>query len=484
MAYREVAMWEILDVLRRSQSGESNSAVARTTGRSRSTIRRYLAAAAELGWTLGSDAEPTEALAAEIGRQLNPARGRPAGEAEQVLLPHRDQIQAWLKPAVGEKRGLQLTKVHQLLGRRGVQVPYSSLHRFAVKHCGLADSSVTVRVAESEAGEVAEIDFGRLGLVWDPATERRRTLWALIVLLSFSRHQYVHTTFSQQVGDVIGGLEDAWLFFGGVTRRLVIDNFAAAVTKADRYDPIFQRVFNEYAAHRGFVLDPAPVRHPTGKPRVERGVPYVRENFFRGEEWRDRDHVQSSIVTWSLHTAGTRVHGTTRARGRAPAREGALRPSAVGGVQCASRPSHQLRQGTVLSADPLHWPEGVGARRLEARAGLQRRRTREDARAAADRWSRYGSQRLPAGAYVVHAARSAADHPPGTAARDTDRPLRRSAWTLLGLEGARGGDAQSVLASKHLLRGDFGTRGGVDREIRAFLLFPAKTLGDERVALR
>jgi hypothetical protein len=56
------------------------------------------------------------------------------------------------------------------------------------------------------------------------------------------------------------------------------------------------------------------VRTPTGKPHVERSVPYVRENFFRGEEWRDRDDVQAKAITWCLKTAGTRVHGTTRKR--------------------------------------------------------------------------------------------------------------------------------------------------------------------------
>jgi transposase len=312
MAYREVAMWEILTVLRRLYGGANNSAIARATGHSRSTIRRYLRAAAELGWTLAHGTEPTEELAAEISRRLSPAHGREAGEVEQVLLPHRDQIRSWLKPDTNERRGLQLTKVHQLLARQGMRVPYSSLHRFAVKHCGLSEGHITVRMADSAPGEAAEVDFGRLGLVWDPASERRRTLWALVVVLTFSRHQYVHTTFSQQLREVIGGVEDAWLFFGGVTRRLVIDNLAAAVTRADRYDPIFQRTFDEYASYRGFIIDPAPVRQPTGKPRVERGVPYVRENFFRGEHWRDAEHVQSSVITWCLQTAGTRTHGTTR----------------------------------------------------------------------------------------------------------------------------------------------------------------------------
>jgi hypothetical protein len=41
MAYREVAMWEILNVLRRLGRGESRSSVAAVAGHSRSTIRRY-----------------------------------------------------------------------------------------------------------------------------------------------------------------------------------------------------------------------------------------------------------------------------------------------------------------------------------------------------------------------------------------------------------------------------------------------------------
>jgi len=313
MAYREVAMWEILSVLRRVGRGENKASVARATGHSRSTIRRYARVAKELGWKPGT--EPSEELAAAVARQLKPAGDREAGEAEALLLPHREQIRAWLKPGAHEKRGLRLTKVHQLLARQGVHVTYSSLHRFAIKHCGFSDRRrVTERVADCEPGEEAEVDFGRLGLVWDAESGRRRTAWALVVVLCFSRHQYVHTTFSQALADVIAGLEDAWVFFGGVPRRLVIDNLAAAVTKADRYDPIFQRVFDEYSTYRGFTIDAAPVRQPTGKPHVERGVPYVRESFFRGEDWRDLPHVQTSVLTWCLQTAGIRIHGTTRQR--------------------------------------------------------------------------------------------------------------------------------------------------------------------------
>ncbi len=47
---------------------------------------------------------------------------------------------------------------------------------------------MTVRMAESAPGEVAEIDFGRLGLVYDPVTQKRRFHHALIVTLLHHAH--------------------------------------------------------------------------------------------------------------------------------------------------------------------------------------------------------------------------------------------------------------------------------------------------------
>jgi hypothetical protein len=79
---------EILTVLRLIGAGHSKSIVASTTGHSRTTVRRYVALAVELGWKLGHE-EPTEQLAAEISRRLNPAADRDAGDTEQLLLPLR-----------------------------------------------------------------------------------------------------------------------------------------------------------------------------------------------------------------------------------------------------------------------------------------------------------------------------------------------------------------------------------------------------------
>ena len=312
MAYKEHGMWEVLDVLRRVHRGEKIRAVSRSTGRSRKTNKRYLEAAEGLGWVAGIH-EPDEALASEVLAATRPGpRGLSAGEAELILLGHKERIRNWLDPKDPKDRSLQLTKVRKLLSRSGATVSYSSLRRFVVKHLDWGQKPLTMRVADVPPGELAEVDFGKMGLVRDPETGKKRVLHALIVTLVHSRHQYVHLTHGQKLTDFMEGLEDAWEFFGGVPRRVVIDNLKAAVTKADRYDPTFQRTFNLYAEHRGFVIDAAVPRHPKGKPHVERQVPYVRENFFRGEHFLGRDHAQREVVRWCATTAGERTHGTTR----------------------------------------------------------------------------------------------------------------------------------------------------------------------------
>lgn len=313
MAYREVDMWEILEVLRRLHRGESNAAIERATGRTRKTIRRYKQRARKLGWQPGGEAEPDEELAVKVSQSLRPVtESEGLGAIEARLMPHRPTIREWVSPGDGS-RGLRLAKVHDLLVRQGVKVPYSSLHRFAVSYCGFGERQrITVRVADVSPGELAEVDYGRLGIVYDPDTGRRRVAWALLVTLGHSRHQYVHVGFNQTIAEFIGALEDAWEYFGGVPRRVVIDNLKAAVTRAGRYEAIFQRTFDEYAAHRGFVIDAAVVRHATGKPKVERNVQYVRENFFRGESWIDLEHVRREAVRWCTEAAGERIHGTTR----------------------------------------------------------------------------------------------------------------------------------------------------------------------------
>ncbi|MBN2674230.1 MAG: IS21 family transposase [Deltaproteobacteria bacterium] len=307
-------MWEVLDVLKRIHAGAGIRTVARQTGRGRNTVKRYVRTAEEVGWVARIH-EPDEDLAQDVVSALQPGP-KDGGQTitESVLAPHHCQIELWLKPDDYHQKGLQLTKAHQLLAREGVKVSYSALYRYAVKHLGFAEKTLTMRMEGEPPGKVAEIDFGRLGLVMDPDTGKRRTVYALIVTLVYSRHQYVHACYSQKLADVIAGLDDAWEFFGGVPARVIVDNMKTAVVKADKYEPVFNRTFGLYSDHHSFTIDAAESESPKHKPHVERSVQYVRENFFKGEKFLNLADVQRRARKWCLETAGMRIHGTTQRR--------------------------------------------------------------------------------------------------------------------------------------------------------------------------
>ena len=76
--------------------------------------------------------------------------------------------------------------------------------------------------------------------------------------------------------------------------------------------PTLVPAFQDYAQGRGMFVDPARVRSPKDKPRVENQVTFVRESWFDGEQFTGLAHARGSAEHWCRDIAGTRVHGTTR----------------------------------------------------------------------------------------------------------------------------------------------------------------------------
>jgi transposase len=309
MAFREVPMFEIREVLRLWLAGEGLRAIARLARVDRKTVRRYVAAAQAGGLRrAGGEDQLSDEVIAAVCEAVRPARPGGHGAAWETLVPHEELIRGWVD------RGLRVTKIAELLARRGVRVPYRTLHRFVVERCGFGQGRVTVRVADGEPGVECQVDFGRMGLLFDPAAGRRRVVWALIFTACYSRHCFVWLSFRQTTADMIAGCEAAWAFFGGVFRVVIPDNLRAVVVDADDVAPRLNQAFVEYAQSRGFVVDPARVGHPKDKARVERTVNYVRGSFFAGEDFADLADAQRRAEAWCTTTAGQRVHGTTQRR--------------------------------------------------------------------------------------------------------------------------------------------------------------------------
>ena len=314
MAFREVDVVEVREVLRGWLGGAGLRTVAERAGVDRKTARRYVEAAQAAGLTRDAGLEAlTDELVGAVVDRGPPGPAERARRRVGAAVGHEEQIRGLGRrgrratdPVDREDRGAA--------GPAGLRVPYRTLHRFAVERCGFRVRATTVRVVDGEPGVECQIDFAQMGFITDAETGRRRRVHALIFTAVVSRHMFVWLTYSQTLTAVIAGCEAAWEFFGGVFKVLIPDNLKPVVTDADAVNPRLSVGWLDYAQHAGFVTDPARVRSPQDKPRVERVVQYVRGNFLAGETFTDLADAQARGRRVVPRTAGMRIHGTTAAR--------------------------------------------------------------------------------------------------------------------------------------------------------------------------
>lgn len=209
MAYREVTMIEVKEVLRRWLAGHEKRPMARSVGLDRNTVRRYIQVAEQCGLRVadGPGALTDEKLS-DVLAVLGTGPGRPHGEGWAVCERHRDTIAGFIKNRI------RLTKGRKLLLRQGIDISYSTLHRFAISELGFGKGRLTIPVADCGPGEELQLDTGRMGFLEPGEDGKRRRFKAFIFTAVLSRHRFVYPVFTEQTADAIEACEAAWEYFG------------------------------------------------------------------------------------------------------------------------------------------------------------------------------------------------------------------------------------------------------------------------------
>ena len=291
---------DLREVLRHLQTTTNLSAIQRATGLNRRTLMRYRSWATEQGLLAGPLPAPEKLQQLVAGTLAPPA----PPQTVSTVAPYRDLVLDL------HARGVEGTAIWQRLGERGYAGSLSSVYRFLHQCCPPAPD-VTVRV-ERAPGAEAQVDFGYAGYLLDEATGARRRAWAFVMTLAYSRHQYVEFVWDQALPTWITLHRHAFAFFGGVPRRVVLDNLKAGVARACFDDPRIQATYRECAEHYGFLLAPCAPRTPEHKGKVEQGVHYVKRNFLGGRIPTTLARANAEVRVWCETTAGLRRHGTTK----------------------------------------------------------------------------------------------------------------------------------------------------------------------------
>ena len=163
-------------------------------------------------------------------------------------------------------------------------------------------------------GECAQIDWGCAGRMQIGATTRRLSFFLLV--LCHSRKLYLEFTLGEATEHFLSCQQNAFEFFGGVTRSALLDNLKTGVLSHPRGQaPVFNPRYLDFAAHYGFTPKACNVRAAHEKGRVENGVGYVKKNFLAGLTLpTSLSALNLAARTWMDEVANGRLHGETRQR--------------------------------------------------------------------------------------------------------------------------------------------------------------------------
>jgi len=304
-------MVEKIDIIRRLRLHQPIRAISRETGIHRTIIRELRDVGIQKGWLEKNTPLPSEY---ELLRAVD-QQHKVQGERVHPLDTWKEEIKRWVEARYS------FIVIHQLV-RQYYQCSESTVRRYI--HRRFPSEPRAVMVRPSIPAEVMEVDFGYLGISYDPCRKRNRKTYLFSGRLRHSRKAYRERVFDQKQETFFEAHIHAFEYFGGVPQKVVPDNLKAAVLKASFEDPIVNRAYRDLACHYGFLISPCLPYSARHKGGVENDIKYVKNNFWplfkeqqrqRGREIPDAGELEHALTRWTRDVSERRI---IRGVGRSP----------------------------------------------------------------------------------------------------------------------------------------------------------------------
>lgn len=273
-----------------AKQGLSQRAIAKLTGFSRNTVKRYLESGAGVG------------------------RYTPRPAVARKIAPFEDYLRTRI--AAAAPGWIPATVLHHEIAARGFSGHYETTKRYlrALKP-GKAPEPV-VRF-ETDPGMQMQFD-------WATMRRGRNRLVMFIATMGWSRANFIRFAEDETIETLLPALWAAFDYFGGVPKTALTDNMKVVVDRRDAYGPGLHRynpAFLDFARHCGFAPKLCRPYRAKTKGKVERQVRYVRESFFLPLTSRlapdglivDAATANIEVMRWLDEIANARIHATTKA---------------------------------------------------------------------------------------------------------------------------------------------------------------------------
>ncbi|MEG6510996.1 IS21 family transposase [Desulforamulus ruminis] len=194
---------------------------------------------------------------------------------------------------------------------RGYQGRLTILREFMKPHREQMRGKASIRF-ETPPGKQAQVDWGEFKILKEDGTFVK--VHAFIMIMGYSRKQYVEFTENERIDTLIDCHERAFAFFGGVPETILYDNMKTVVKHSHQAGTNkWNDKFLRFARHQDFIPLRCRPYHPRSKGKVENGVKYLRRNFWpRIRTVLSLVDLNQSVRVWLDTVCNVRLHQTTR----------------------------------------------------------------------------------------------------------------------------------------------------------------------------
>ena len=264
-------MSKIRQILRLHSQGRSKLLIAKQTGVSRNTLKKYLKEFEQSGLVFNE--------VNELGdKDLEDLFIKPE---EQPIIPKLQTLFS-LFPAMDKelkRKGvtrLLLWEEYKLKHPDGYSV--SQFKHYFAQWKAQVNPSMHI---EHKAGDKLYVDFAghKLNII-DKQTGEVQPVEVFVAILGASQLTYVEAVMTQQKEDFIAACEGALQYYGGVPSAIVPDNLKSAVIKSSKYEPVLNETFADFADHYSTTILPARAYRPKDKALVEGAVKIIYSRIY------------------------------------------------------------------------------------------------------------------------------------------------------------------------------------------------------------
>lgn len=362
------------------QNRVSQHEIHRKTGIDRKTIRKY-AANASGQWPGGQVSNsPMATGSVTTGNQIpppwppgcaespdlvatgsSPSRGaaQVPAHARSACEPHRE----WIEAQVRLKRNAQAI-YQELVDGGGFHHKYNSVKRF-VRSLRREAPEQFDRL-EFAPGEEAQVDYGEGALTRNPCTGKYRRPRLFVMTLRYSRRSFRKVVWQSSSETWAKLHEEAFRYFGGCVRYVVLDNLKEGVLRPDIYEPELNRLYAEVLSHYGVVADPARVRDPNRKGTVESAIQHTQCTALQGKRFESIEEQNAFLKHWEETWAAKRIHGREKRQVEAMFQEERphLRPLPVAGFLYFKEGTRTVGDDTTVEVERAYYaarPAAIGS---------------------------------------------------------------------------------------------------------------------------